>query len=371
MSKFDRGVSSSKTRAFQDHLDAPAIHLVHDLRKRAGFDIQGGYGGRQAGGDGTRGLVDVGDIDPGTTGRESGLSGDQTNRTDARHQRHFSRLDPRRCGGVNAYGQGFDHSGLGKRRVVGRFEGKRLWVDNHWPQDAKPRLCRPKARGRVNVAQARQRREAVGVGDARQLAEAGHGESSGEIRTTDLGIGLLEPLALIGPFPSGAPAIVIGQCARKGGSAGIIATLGRDDFGRVKLNRLRRDGADVSAEAILPDPLTGSAFVRYRPDGSRDFVFKIARSAAGLVSLPARARPLLVRPDLCLSWKAPSPSRILGRCRQRPSRSRGQGGSVLRDRKLRKDLLSQGQMRHRLAPVVGQSNLLLPSGDELCLAAGG
>ena len=110
------------------------------------------------------------------------------------------------------------------------------------------------------------------------------GEILVEVMATMRGEGFREPLDLRGPFPSGAPAIFISQCARMGGQAGIVAAVGEDDFGRLNLERLRRDGADVSAVLVSPDWPTGSAFVRYRPDGSRDFVFNIANSAAGALN---------------------------------------------------------------------------------------
>ena len=96
------------------------------------------------------------------------------------------------------------------------------------------------------------------------------GEILVEIMATTRGNGFLEPIQLVGPYPSGAPAIFIDQCARIGGSAGIVAAVGDDDFGRINVERLRRDGADVSAISVSPDYPTGSAFVRYRDDGSRD-----------------------------------------------------------------------------------------------------
>ena len=197
------------------------------------------------------------------------------------------------------------------------------------------------------------------------------GEILAEIMATDRGLGFLEPVALIGPFPSGAPAIFIDQCARMGGAAGIIAAVGDDAFGQVNLNRLRGDGVDVSAVAIIPDYPTGTAFVRYRPDGARDFVFNIAKSAAGLVSLTAQARALLARAGhIHVMGSAFAIPHLWTMLQEAIPIVRARGGSVSLDPNLRKELLSQGQMRDRLALVVGQSNLLLPSGDELFLAAG-
>src|SRR6185295_10706521 len=112
---------------------------------------------------------------------------------------------------------------------------------------------------------------------------------------TERGFGFLEPQALTGPFPSGAPAIFIDQVGRLGGGAGIIGCIGRDDFGTLNLERLKRDGVDISAVDVSDRFPTGCAFVRYRPDGGRDFVYNIAESAAGQIRLTAQARQLADR----------------------------------------------------------------------------
>src|SRR5580700_10865969 len=117
------------------------------------------------------------------------------------------------------------------------------------------------------------------------------GEILVEIMATEKGDGFLEPMNLIGPFPSGAPAIFIDQ------PAAIIGCLGADDFGRVNLDRLRRDGVDVEGVRIDPERATGSAFVRYRPDGSRAFVYNIKHSASGDIVLDEAARAVLDRSD--------------------------------------------------------------------------
>ena len=62
-----------------------------------------------------------------------------------------------------------------------------------------------------------------------------------------------EPIPLVGPFPSGAPAIFIDQVAKLGQPCGMIACVGADDFGRVNLDRLARDGVDTSAIAVHPE----------------------------------------------------------------------------------------------------------------------
>ena len=49
-----------------------------------------------------------------------------------------------------------------------------------------------------------------------------------------------------GPYPSGAPAIFIDTVARLGHKGGIIGGVGKDDFGKCLLDRLKSDGVDVS-----------------------------------------------------------------------------------------------------------------------------
>ncbi|WP_426034397.1 sugar kinase [Cypionkella sp. TWP1-2-1b2] len=93
----------------------------------------------------------------------------------------------------------------------------------------------------------------------------------------------------VGPFPSGAPGIFIDQAARVaasfGGRALFAGAVGDDAFGSVILDRLVADGVDRGLIRVVPGVPTGSAFVSYNSDGSRDFVFNIAHSAAA--RLPA------------------------------------------------------------------------------------
>ncbi len=84
----------------------------------------------------------------------------------------------------------------------------------------------------------------------------------------------------LGPYPSGAPGIFIDQAARVGGQCLFVGAVGDDAFGDVILDRLTADGVDVSLIGRIPGVPTGSAFVSYNDDGSRDFVYNIAHSAA-------------------------------------------------------------------------------------------
>ncbi len=110
------------------------------------------------------------------------------------------------------------------------------------------------------------------------------GEILTEIMTMKAGQTFLQAGELRGPYPSGAPAIFIDQAARMGASCGIISQVGDDDFGTLNVERLRRDGVDVSQIKIAKDYTTGIAFVTYYEDGSRHFVFHWKQSAAGYMT---------------------------------------------------------------------------------------
>ncbi|MBD0415056.1 sugar kinase [Oryzicola mucosus] len=83
-----------------------------------------------------------------------------------------------------------------------------------------------------------------------------------------------------GPYPSGAPAIFIDQAARMGASTIFVGAVGDDAFGTVLRDRLVSVGVSQGMIRTVPGIPTGSAFVAYNSDGSRDFVFNMAHSAA-------------------------------------------------------------------------------------------
>ncbi|MCW1919058.1 sugar kinase [Rhodobacter sp. KR11] len=196
------------------------------------------------------------------------------------------------------------------------------------------------------------------------------GEILVEIMATTPGHGFGQALDLRGPFASGAPAIFISQCARLGGQAGIVACVGDDDFGRLNTDRLRADGADVSAVSIHPTLPTGTAFVRYRPDKGRDFVFNIAHSAAGQIAMTDAARALVARAGhLHVMGSAFAIPHLWALLQEAIPVVKARGGSLSLDPNLRKELMTPDTAA-RLAQVVAQADLLLPSGSELQLAAG-
>ena len=115
------------------------------------------------------------------------------------------------------------------------------------------------------------------------------GELLVEFICTETGGHNLRPAAYVGPFPSGAPGIFIDQAARMGARAIFAGAVGDDAFGVVLRERLTGAGVDVSLIDTRAGIATGTAHVAYNGDGSRDFVFNIAGSAAGQLPDAARA----------------------------------------------------------------------------------
>ena len=83
-----------------------------------------------------------------------------------------------------------------------------------------------------------------------------------------------------GPYPSGAAGIFIDQAAQVGGRCTFVGAVGDDAFGEVVLRRLVGHGVTPQLIRVVPGVPTGTAFVSYNDDGSRDFVYNIVLSAA-------------------------------------------------------------------------------------------
>lgn len=194
------------------------------------------------------------------------------------------------------------------------------------------------------------------------------GEILVEIMADQNGEGFLEPLALTGPFPSGAPAIFIDQVAKLGQPCGIVSSVGCDDFGRINTMRLQADGVDVSAVAIDPSRPTGSAFVRYRESGERDFIFNIEHAACGRINMTPEAKHLFASADhLHVMGSSLSSDRAIEINLAAAETIKARGGTVSFDPNLRKEMISEHGMHDAMDKIVGLTDLFLPSGAELTL----
>lgn len=194
------------------------------------------------------------------------------------------------------------------------------------------------------------------------------GEILVEIMAETTGDGFRVPIPLIGPYPSGAPAIFIDQVARMGHPCGIISKVGMDDFGRVNIDRLAADGVDVSAIGTDPDRPTGSAFVRYRADGTRDFVFNIRHSACGTLPEGPAVQAMLDRADhLHVMGSSLSSPDFIAFNIAAAKAIKARGGTVSFDPNLRKEILDAPGMAEAMQSILSMTDLFLPSGAEITL----
>ena len=196
------------------------------------------------------------------------------------------------------------------------------------------------------------------------------GEILVEIMAVEPGHGFREAITLVGPFASGAPAIFIYQASKFGQPCAIICCVCKDDFGAVCVDRLKRDGVDVSAIEEDPERPTGSAFVRYRPDGARDFVFNIRHSACGAVkAAPQTAAAIAGCDHLHVMGTALFSDAIVALTLDAIKQVRARGGTISFDPNVRREMLDLPGLRKALDFVITQTDLFMPSGPELFLFA--
>jgi len=194
------------------------------------------------------------------------------------------------------------------------------------------------------------------------------GEILVEIMALERGQSFRSPGPLIGPFPSGAPAIFIDQAARLGQPCGIISCVGDDDFGWLNIERLRSDGVDVSAIRVHPELPTGSAFVRYDNMGGRDFIFNIKHSACGHMALTGEAESLVAGSDhIHVMGSSLFSFRIIDTIKKAIEPVKARGGTVSFDPNIRKEMLSIPEMRAALEFMLEYCDVFLPSGPEISL----
>jgi sugar/nucleoside kinase (ribokinase family) len=192
------------------------------------------------------------------------------------------------------------------------------------------------------------------------------GEILVEIMATRVGQSFLEPGLLAGPYPSGAPAIFADQAARVGAATALIACIGPDDFGTLNLRRLEASGVDVRLVRRVPGTTTGSAFVTYRDDGTRDFIFNIANSAAAALTpgmLTAAAF------EGCRFFHVMGSSLISGGialvARRGVELARAAGARISFDPNIRKELLALPEVEATIRAVLDVTDVLLPSEADL------
>jgi fructokinase len=176
----------------------------------------------------------------------------------------------------------------------------------------------------------------------------------------------------VGPFPSGAPAITIDSCARLGLRSGFIGVVGADDFGEMLVLKLKSDGVDTSRIRVDEGSATAMAFVAYRSDGSRRFVFTLKSSASARLSLVdvdpeyvAKARVLHISGSTMYISKSSREA-----CMRAVEVVKGSNTIITLDPNIRLELESLERIREVMREVIRHVNILLVGEDELLMITG-
>lgn len=196
------------------------------------------------------------------------------------------------------------------------------------------------------------------------------GEMLVEIMRPRAGIGLDKTGEFLGPYPSGAPAIFIDTVARLGHTSGIFGGVGRDDFGKNILGRLKKDGVDVRFVNESDENSTAVAFVTYFADGSRKFIYHIGNTPA-VCPKPFRMNEIgpaeyfhimgcsLMASD---SFK----EKILDAARQFSDT----GAKLSFDPNIRPELLGERSADEVLGGLLGRCSVVMPGVEELKMLTG-
>jgi sugar/nucleoside kinase (ribokinase family) len=190
------------------------------------------------------------------------------------------------------------------------------------------------------------------------------GELLVEFVSHQKGCGLEKISTYTGPYPSGAPAIFLDQAALWGARTIMFGAVGNDGFGRSLVGRLERDGVGTAGISVHPHLTTGTAFVSYYENGSRDFIFHLQDTAADhFVFSP----DLLPEGDLILHVSGSS----LGSKRLRPQimaaveAVASRGGRICCDPNARPEIMRDEEGRAALETIIAQSFCLMPSTGDL------
>lgn len=173
------------------------------------------------------------------------------------------------------------------------------------------------------------------------------------------------PGRFAGPFPSGAPAIFIDQAARMGTQTAIAGAIGADLFGDTLMARLTASGVDTSAIRRAADLSTGTAHVGYKRDGSRDFVFHLAGSAADALADGAETALLEGADVLHISGATFGSTSLRAAALSAMHAAHKAGVALSFDPNIRPELFHDEAISGAIERAIDQAQWLFPSEDDL------
>ena len=194
------------------------------------------------------------------------------------------------------------------------------------------------------------------------------GEILVEIMRPKAGIPFEKTDQFLGPFPSGAPAIFIDTVARLGHEAGIVGGVGNDGFGRNVLNRLKNDGVNCDYVKVIDGEFTAVAFVSYSEEGSRDFIYHVAKTPATVlhdisnINIEADCFHIM---GCTLMFNKDFADNVI----QLAKKLYTNGSRISFDPNIRKELLKGSGIQDIMEEIMRMTSIFLPGIDEIKLIA--
>ncbi|BAN99877.1 hypothetical protein E05_51110 [Plautia stali symbiont] len=192
------------------------------------------------------------------------------------------------------------------------------------------------------------------------------GELLVEFLSRNANQGFTQPGEFTGPYPSGAPAIFAAQVARLGFKSNLFGCVGNDDFGRLNIERLRLEGVITDGISIIDQAPTGTAFVSYRNQTERDFIFNIPNSASGHftakhidIKLLKQCQHIHIMGSSLFSF------RIIDAMRKAIEIVKEHNGTVSFDPNIRKEMLNIPEMEQAFDYILEYTDIFLPSESEI------
>lgn len=177
--------------------------------------------------------------------------------------------------------------------------------------------------------------------------------------------------SFVGPFPSGDTPIFIDVAARLKNKTAFIGVVGDDSFGKCITDRLSDDGVDISQIRKEKGHTTGTAFVAYYRDGSRQFLFHWGNSAAGMLDKDKidldclKGLKWLHLTGVTLSVNEASKEAVYYLLDNIEPETK-----VSFDPNIRPEVLSAEEIRELCKPIIEKTNLFFPSETEAMLFTG-
>ena len=192
-----------------------------------------------------------------------------------------------------------------------------------------------------------------------------------EIMRKELDKPLYSPADFSGPYASGDAAIMINTAAKLGANCAIIGVVGDDGFGRCVTDRMKESGVDCSMVRVDPKASTGTAFVCYFSDESRNFLYHVRHAAPGMLTADdvdldkIRDAKWIHVSGFTLSTNQNSAEAVYKMVKGVSKKTK-----ICFDPNIRPEVLSVEQIRSLCYPVIQRADLIFPSKGEAMMFTG-